>query len=235
MNDKIEENDAGFVAQWSRTVNLECGTVFVNPNLPDDIFFDKLTQITCMNEKTIIEAAKIFKENQSQMFVYTINDKKLEDFLLQKKFIFFDTQHVLIKTVQPNLFESNVTRITEQNSSMWSEIFCNSYDCFEWLDEVNQIVKNSCSNIEYVVDANYNASCAALYEKNSILGLYCLGTLPTHRRKGLARSLIEYALNWVRTKKLDHLMLETYKKDNLLEFYSKLGFNEIYEKKIYTI
>jgi ribosomal protein S18 acetylase RimI-like enzyme len=233
MKDKIEENDFGFVEQWSRMVKLDCGTLFVNPSLPDDHFFNKLTQ-TCINEKTIIKAIDIFQKNHTHTFVYVLNDQKLEDFLKQKNFIFFDTQHVLINTAQQDVPNHPVTLITKQNSLLWSEIFCKSYDCYEWIDEVNHIVKNSCTKIDYLVDANYNASCVALYEKNSILGLYCLGTLPGKRKKGIAKSLVEYALNRVKIKKLDFLMLETYMQDNLLEFYSKLGFNKVYEKKIYT-
>ena len=30
-------------------------------------------------------------------------------------------------------------------------------------------------------------------------------------------------------------MLETYGKDNLLKFYSKLGFDSLYSKKIFTV
>jgi ribosomal protein S18 acetylase RimI-like enzyme len=75
----------------------------------------------------------------------------------------------------------------------------------------------------------------ALYEKNSLLGLYCLGTIPSMRRKGLAESLIGFAQSEVSRRKLKFLILETYQRDNLLGFYSKLGFQEIYRKNIYTI
>ena len=46
MIDKIESNDLGFTAIWSKTTQLECGTLFMNTRLSDDFFFDKLTNIT---------------------------------------------------------------------------------------------------------------------------------------------------------------------------------------------
>ncbi len=235
MIDKIEENEFGFVAHWGKVITLECGTLFINPNLPNDLFFDKLTNITCLSEKMLNEALDIFQKNNMRAFVYALNDQKLEDLLQRKKFTFYDTQHVLIKTTPMEIQNFQVHHIAKKDSLLWAEIFCKSYDCYEWFDEVNSIVRNSSSNIEYLVDAEHNASCVALYEVNSILGLYCLGTLPEKRQKGLAKLLVNYALNKVKIKNLDFLMLETYQRDDLLQFYAKLGFKKVYEKKIYTI
>lgn len=235
MIDNIESNDLGFTAIWSNTTQLECGTLFMNTNLPDDLFFDKLANITCLSEKMIDETIDIFHQNKMRPFVYTLNNPVLEEFLLKKNFKFYDTQHVLKKRAISDSETSYVYHIEKKDSLLWAEIFCKSYDCYEWIKEVNEIVRMSLSQVEYLVDAEYNASCVALYEKNSILGLYCLGTLPEKRKKGLAKLLINHALNKVKTKNLDFLMLETYQRDDLLGFYSKLGFEKLYEKKIYTI
>lgn len=235
MIDKIEPNDLGFTAIWSNTTQLECGTLFMNTNLPDDLFFDKLTNVTCLSEKMIDETIDVFHKNNMRFFVYTLNNTLLEEFLLKKNFKFYDTQHVLKKRSILDIDTSHIHHIEKKDSLLWAEIFCKSYDCYDWIDEVNDIVRRSLSQVEYLVDAEHNASCVALYEKNSILGLYCLGTLPEKRKKGLAKLLINYALNKVKIKNLDFLMLETYQKDDLLGFYSKLGFEKLYEKKIYTI
>ena len=235
MIDKIESIDLGFTAIWSNTTQLDCGTLFMNPNLTGDLFFDKLTNITCMNEKMIDDAIDIFHKNNMPTFVYTLNNTDLEEFLLKKNFKFYDIQYVLKKQTISDSENLYVHHIEKKDSLLWAEVFCKSYDCYDWIDEIDNIVKSSLSQVEYLVDAEHNASCVALYEKNSILGLYCLGTLPEKRKKGLAKLLINYALNKVKTKNLDFLMLETYQRDNLLGFYSKLGFEKLYEKKIYTI
>jgi GNAT superfamily N-acetyltransferase len=235
MIDKIESNDLGFTAIWSNTTQLECGTLFMNTNLPDDLFFDKLTDITCLSEKMIDETIDVFHKNNMRPFVYTLNNPPLEEFLLKRNFKFYDTQHVLKKRTILDMETSHVHHIEKKDSLLWAEVFCKSYDCYDWIDEVNNIVRGSLSQVEYLVDTEHNASCVALYEKNSILGLYCLGTLPEKRKKGLAKLLINHALNKVKIKNLDFLMLETYQRDNLLGFYSKLGFEKLYEKKIYTI
>jgi GNAT superfamily N-acetyltransferase len=235
MIDKIESNDLGFTAIWSKTTQLECGTLSMNTNLPDDLFFDKLTNITCLSEKMIDETIDVFHKNNMRPFVYTLNNPSLEEFLLKRNFKFYDTQHVLKKQTASDMETSSVHHIEKKDLFLWADVFCKSYDCYDWIDEVNNIVRGSLSQVEYLVDAEHNASCVALYEKNSILGLYCLGTLPEKRKKGLAKLLINHALNKVKIKNLDFLMLETYQRDELLGFYSKLGFEKLYEKKIYTI
>lgn len=235
MISKIEEIDLGFTSIWSKTISLECGTLFVNENLPNDLFFDKLTNISCLSEKMIDEARLLFKKYNTHSYVYVLDNSELEKMLVRKGFSLYDTQHVLKKSPNSNLEHLPVHHIAKKDSLLWTEIFCKSYDCTEWTDEVNSIVRNSVSQIEYLVDSDYNASCVALYEKNSILGLYCLGTIPEYRKKGLGKSLINYALNQVKRRSLDFLMLETYGRDDLTEFYSNLGFEKIYEKKIYVI
>ena len=231
----MEENELGFTGIWSEMTTLECGVLFLNPQLPNDIFFDKLTNITCLSEKMIDDALYLFQRHNTRPFIYVLNNLSLEELLRKKGFTFYDAQHVLKKSTDNNLENLPIHHIARKDSLLWADIFCKSYDCPEWIDEVNAIVRKSVSEVEYLVDSEYNASCVALYEKNSVLGLYCLGTVPEKRKKGLAKLLISYALNQVKTKKLDFLMLETYQRDTLLEFYLKLGFEKVYEKKIYTI
>ncbi len=235
MISKMEENELGFTGIWSEMTTLECGVLFLNPHLPNDIFFDKLTNVTCLSEKMIDDALYLFQRHNTRPFIYVLNNPSLEELLRKKGFTFYDTQHVLKKSTDNNLENPPIHHIARKDSLLWADIFCKSYDCPEWIDEVNAIVRKSVSEVEYLVDSENNASCVALYEKNSVLGLYCLGTVPEKRRKGLAKLLISYALNQVKTKKLDFLMLETYQRDALLEFYLKLGFEKVYEKKIYTI
>ena len=235
MISKIEENEFGFTGVWSKMTKLECGLFFANPSLPNDIFFDKLTNITCLSEKMIDEAFILFEKNKTQPFVYVLDNQRLEELLLKKNFRLYDTHHIMKKFVSSEVEYNPIHHITRKDSLLWTEVFCKSYDCLDWTDEVNSIVHNSVSDVDYLVDSDYNASCVALYEKNSMLGLYCLGTIPEYRKKGLAKSLINYALNQVIDKNLDFLMLETYARDNLLKFYSDLGFERMYEKKVYTI
>lgn len=233
MTQKIEEIDSTFTEIWSTKKKMECGDLFLNSNLSDDVFFNKLTNITCLSESMINESINEFKKHNSKVFVYSLNYHDLDKFLLERNFSYYDTQHVLKKNSHTST-KNEVEKISPTKSMIWARIFCNSYDCMDWLETIDSIVKNSATQIEYYIDKTQNA-CMALIKKSSILGLYCLGTLPEKRKQGIASSLIDFALEKVTQEKLDFLMLETYGKDDLLKFYEKLGFENLYQKTIYTI
>ncbi len=233
MMSAAEENDLAFTSFWSKPIQLECGTLFINQELPNDIFFDKLTNVTCTSERMLGKAVSLFHKYSMKPFVYSLNYPKLEDLLHKKNFVHYDTQHVLMKkSILPT--KPKVCKISYENSALWAKTFCQAYDCGEWFHVVDTVVKDSLTSVEYFVDESIS-SCMALYQRNSVMGLYCLGTIPSQRNMGLAASLIDFALHEVNQRKLEFLMLETYEKDSLLGFYTKLGFEKLYQKSIYTI
>ncbi|MDE1770141.1 MAG: GNAT family N-acetyltransferase [Thaumarchaeota archaeon] len=233
MIKQIESNDNNFTGIWSTPNQLECGTLFLNPKLSDDVFFNKLTNVSCISEKMVSESLEKFQKNNSRPYVYSLDYPEFEELLGEKGFTYHDTQHVLKKSTSTSK-KPLATKITHDGVSIWTEIFCEAYDCPEWAGPVNSILKNSLSSVDYYVDESHS-SCMALYEKDSILGLYCLGTIPRRQRKGMAASLIDFALHEVNSRHLEFLMLETYEQDNLSKFYSNLGFENLYDKKIFTI
>ena len=233
MISQVESNDNGFSGIWSNTQQLECGTLFLNSKLSDDLFFNKLTNVTCTSEKMVEESIEKFQKNSSKPYVYSLDYPEFENMLEKKGFVYHETQHVLKKKTLPPK-KPKCIKISDDDISIWTRIFCDAYDCPEWATSVRSILENSLSSVDYYIDESHS-SCMALYEKNSILGLYCLGTIPSKRRQGTAISLIDFALYEVNSRKLECLMLETYEKDNLLKFYSNLGFDSIYAKKIFTI
>lgn len=230
---RLEALDLAFTGFWSQSISLTCGRFYFNDELPNDVFFNKLTSISCLDEVFLKESLMLFKNHHTIPYFYILNGLDLEEKLIKKNFMHFDTQHVLVR-LPGETNSSNVHRISQVESTRWSEIFCAAYDCNEWLQSVNAIVKKSANSVEYYIDESMSA-CVALYESKSLLSLYCLGTVPKMRHKGYAASLIDFALNEAKIRGVEFLMLETYGRDKLLDFYFKLGFKEIYKKNIYTI
>ncbi len=233
MISKIELNDAGFTGLWSSTTQLDCGTLFLNPKLADDLFFNKLSGVTCLDEKMVETSMEKFQKNNSKPYVYSLNYPEFEIMLEKKGFVYYDTQYVLKKSTLPQK-KPTVIKITRVDVDTWTGIFCDAFDCHDWSKTVSSILEKSLSSVDYFVDESHS-SCVALYETESVLGLYCLGTVPGKRKQGTASLLIDFALHEVNSRHLEFLMLETYEKDNLLEFYSDLGFQKVYHKTVYTI
>jgi GNAT superfamily N-acetyltransferase len=233
MIQQIESNDNGFTGVWSDTIHLDCGLLFLNPKLVDDVFFDKLTGVTCISQTMIDKSVEQFQKNHSKPYVYSLNYPEFENLLRKKGFTYHDTQHVLKKRATPTK-KSDAIKITSDNTTLWASIFCKSYDCLDWAGSVNSILENSLHHVDYFVDKSHS-SCMALYQKDFILGLYCLGTMPDKRNQGNASTLIDFALYEANSRNLEFLILETYEMDGLMEFYSKLGFEKLYHKTVFTI
>jgi len=233
MMQQIESNDIGFTGMWSNPTKFDCGILFSNPQFPDDVFFNKLTGVTCLSQDMVDRSLEHLQKNHLVPYVYSLNYPEFDKLLEKKGFSYYDTQHVLKKrTVLTK--KTSAVKITHDNIDLWTRIFCEAYDCPDWSKPVTTIVEQSLQSVGYFVDDS-GSSCVALYEKDSIMGLYCLGTIPDKRNRGTASSLIDFASNEVNSRNLEFLMLETYGKDSLLEFYSKLGFDKVYHKTVYTI
>jgi GNAT superfamily N-acetyltransferase len=74
---------------------------------------------------------------------------------------------------------------------------------------------------------------AALYRSEKALGLYCLGTMPEYRGRGIGRQLVQFAAERARMLGVD-LTLQTFRGDGLVGFYENMGFSIRYVKKVYT-
>lgn len=230
---QIESNDIGFTGIWSNSTKFDCGVLFSNPQFSDDVFFNKLTGVTCLSEDMVDKSIEHFRKNHLVPYAYSFNYPEFDSLLKKKGFSYYDTQHVLKKRIQPKK-KTSAIKITRDDIDLWTRIFCEAYDCQNWSKPVVSILEQSLQSVGYFVDES-GSSCMALYEKDSILGLYCLGTVPDKRNRGTAASLIDFASNEVDSRNLKFLMLETYGKDGLLEFYSKLGFERLCYKTVYTI
>ena len=229
---RIDSLDLAFTGLWSESVRLECGTFFSNPDMPNDIFFDKLAGIKCLDDKMIGEALGLFEKYHTVPYFYLHAREDLEKVLAGKGFRLYDVQRVL--AAKPSHHATAALRVGAGGAMRWAETFCSAYDCMGWIGAVSKVVQGTSDKIEYYLDEQCT-SCVALYEKGQVLGLYCLGTVPRARRRGQASLLVDFAAGEAGRRGLDLLVLETYERDGLGDFYDRLGFGEVYRKKIYTI
>lgn len=75
------------------------------------------------------------------------------------------------------------------------------------------------------------AGVMALFRTPGLLGLYCLGTVPAHRGRGVATGLLGRAASIARMERRK-LILQTLVSDGAAEFYRRRGFSEMYSKLV---
>jgi GNAT superfamily N-acetyltransferase len=239
MIEEIEDNENSFVALWSEMVRLDCAVIYVSPLVLNDPFFNRVTDINCKEYRAMVECAENeFLKRNAKIFVQCLSDKKLEDELLKKNFVLYDSMSVLLHEARYGLRCSpDVTnkRVERDGAEEWTGVCCRSFGWESLEQEMVQIVDKSFDKLQfylsYVKDSP--AGCVALFDKNSILGLYCLGILPKYMKAGIRTALISLALDIARQNSLK-LLVQSFSKGGLINYYVKRGFTQIYTKAIYT-
>lgn len=241
--DNLNENESSFCSLWSRThQKIDCVELFLNPKLGDDYFFNRLNiKNSCHNITDILNSIKSSHTNyHDTLYLHLIcNNENCVKFNFPK----FGTMKILGLDVNRYVFESDhidIDVIDRNHLYIWIDIFCKSFDSVHIKDEVTNIISKHYQKLTLLV-AHHNlgkvnsfAGCCLLYEKKESIGLYCLGTIPHFRRKGVARELIASAVRIAKDNDHNLLIVQTLTKEGFDELYKKLGFRTIYEKMVYS-
>jgi GNAT superfamily N-acetyltransferase len=232
-NYSAEENEWAFCSLWTKKTEFRCATALVNPRLKEDYFFNRAA-ISDGCEIPYEQIAKIFWDVEMDCYVYFFGSSPPDGFSLA------DSMYVLSSTTDPNPYGAKVPIVTETADTItWTDIFCKSFSVPEWKHEVERIIKESTRKLDLLLAYNIEnrpVGCAALFTKSGITALYCLGTVPMQRNKGIAKSILKFAKTFAKQKHdSPTLFLQTLGSENLLDLYKSAGFKIAYTKVIYKI
>ena len=239
--ENINDNEASFCYLWSRThQKINCVELFSNDKLGDDYFFNRINVRCPCND--LAEILKCIKNKHTvdidTFYVHLIRDANSFKLSLPK----FGTMKVLgidvNDYVTDDINEIEIKEVHKEDIEEWVDIFCNSFDSLDSKNEVASIITKHLNEFILLV-AHYisnkrtqSAGCCLLFEKNNIIGLYCLGTIQQFRKRGIARQLIANAIKTATDKGYSTLVVQTLTEERYDEFYKELGFRTIYEKEL---
>jgi N-acetylglutamate synthase-like GNAT family acetyltransferase len=247
IDTRMEKNETGFCSLWADRIRIhDCADLFVNDKLNGDYFFNRLNPFTYYDRMMVIEeAVMICKRRGTDCYVH-IHDKKGNDesSLLQAGFRLIDSMHIL--KAESDKFENendkiNVVRANLASIPNWVETFCRSFDVLEWKQEVKKIIHLHFNKLILLLALIHIRTqpqvggCAALYASHGVMGVYCLGTIPDFRGLGLAKKVIRSSLEIAEQQAINPLFLQTFTNDGLFPFYKRLGFRNVYKKKVYAL
>src|SRR5919202_1161708 len=225
----MEGNEWSFCSMWTEDARLGCARALINNRLDGDYFFNRSTVSGCDDPYAAAKhvAAKIYWKRGFNCYLY---DR--EGLLENQGFPQIDTMYVLRSATVGTTSDRTVITADKSILSVWVEVFCRAFSVPEWMAEVERIMRANLSNLTLLLSfkGNMPAGCAALYFRNGMTGLYCLGTIPQFRGTGLATSILKNA-----ARISENLFLQTLSSENLLSFYQKAGFKAAYAKKIYIL
>jgi hypothetical protein len=225
----MEDNEWSFCSLWTEITRVGCADALINSKLEGDYFFNRSRVSGCHDPAVASKhIAKVFWQKGMNCYLY---DR--EGLLEKEVFSQIDTMHVLTKSSPVIMTESGKTVVAGlQLLPAWIDVFCKSFSVPEWKPEVESVMNASAGKMTLLLSYKEGtpAACAALYTKNGVTGIYCLGTIQQQRGRGLAKSMLKYA-----SMMSENIFLQTLDSEGLLPFYQKAGFKVAYAKKIYRL
>ncbi len=211
---------------WAERAKVGCADALVNNKLKGDYFFNRSRVSDCPD--TIVASRRVAKIFWQKGMDCYLHDRT--DLLERKGFSQIDTMYVL-KSGPATTISSKTVVADRQLLPVWIDVFCRAFSVPEWKPEIERIMNASADRMNLLLSYKEGAAagCAALYSKNSVTGIYCLGTILQLRGRGLARSILKNA-----ARMSENMFLQTLGSEGLLPFYEKAGFEVAYTKKIYV-
>jgi len=213
---------------WTEQTRSGCVTALLNSKLEGDYFFNRASMSGCPDPTAAAaQIARVFWQKGLDCYLYDTDDSLAGKGLTQ-----IDTMYVLKAGRAGRASRTEVVRIGRPLLPVWIDVFCRSFAVPEWKREVERVVDANFESLELLLSYRDKtpAGCAALYSKNGVTGLYCLGIISQMRRKGLANDILATA-----ARRSNNLFLQTLGSEELLPFYQKAGFAVAYTKKIYVL
>jgi len=222
----MEDNEWSFCSMWTERLRPVCGWALANGRLEGDYFFNRADVSGCPDPVAAARhIAKMFWRKGIDCHLY---DR--DGVLAGKGLAQIDTIHVLTTGKGGVIGRTEVLRVGRSLLPAWIDVFCRSFAVPQWKKEVERVVSGNAEGLELLLAyrGSIPAGCAALYHKNGVTGLYCLGTISHLRGRGVARSIL-------RSVMFKGLLLQTLGSERLLPFYEKEGFVVAYTKQIYVL
>ena len=255
--DLIEANESEFSSLWAqRFKEIECADFYVNADFPGDYFFNKTKILSpCSNTHLLITQAKrIFFSNNLDCFIHSHEGPEFENtnniledagFSCVDTMLIFSTgQDTLHITESKSRYETDpvqIITVDKDSVSIWVDVFCKAFNAEDWYSQIYNVTATNYSrfNLQLLMIRSDSvfvpAACTLLFCHKKVLGLYCLGTLPKFRRKGLASQILKSSILTARDKGMKLFFAQSFMNDGYATMYNKAGLYMEYKRRVYAL
>lgn len=228
---EIEKNEFEFWSFWTEKVKSGKNFYAISSEYFREWFFNRVFYLDCNLSMSGSEAVSFFGKS------YGVSSFSVFDFCKQQGKRLLDVMHVF-RDEGKNKEKKDEVGLMNEKVEDWSKVYLLSfYGNEEFVEKtVKSITKALSSGRVQLIGYRKNSKIvgvSAIYESESYIGMYCVGTLREYRRMGVASEMIYFARKYSDERGKD-LVLQTLESDGLVEFYSSRGFKELYKKRIYS-
>jgi GNAT superfamily N-acetyltransferase len=234
----LELNEVGWWSHWgeARWISRDC-YILTSRDLAEP-FFNRACLLSCdAMEKKVRKVEESFRvAGLVPHLTFFESCRSLPRMLNKEGYTLVDTM-IIQKAGAQHIPENQEVTIREagiRDVGTWTKTYLRSfYGELSLEPEVVRIVNRLAGTKEVtLLIAELDGSTSgvtALYRTPGLLGLYCLGTLPKRRGRGVARSLLGWSQEIARDEKR-HLILQSLASEETEPFYSRFGFKRLYTK-----
>ena len=242
----LERNELQFFSLWSKQKITKRLTLLYNPNLFDDFLFNH-ARPTDPEETLGYRDLKYVKKFYSRLKIKPTLIFKAELDSNQKRLLseegFKATDLLITMTARTRPSSASRPYLTilacsEDDVAEWVKVFVEAYSTPSWLRELSNIVAKMVRHPRCTLYlARYkgvSVGVAARYSAEGVSGLYCLGTTPKVRNRGVGGALVAHVIGEAYRSGDEIICLQTLASEHLTRFYARLGFRRLYSKTIYS-
>ena len=235
----LELNETRWWSNWAHAVWLGSSSCLLTSEYLREPFFNRACILNCRKAGATVAWAETRFMSQSTSSTITIFDSctKAADGLRASGYRPVDTMTVLL-SIGPGTSQSpaQITVSKRSDAARWTHAYLEAfYDGQELAPHITPIVdrllKLSAVTLLEASVGGDTAGVLAIFRTVGLAGVYCVGTIPEHRRKGVAAALLSHA-QAIAEAEGRHLFLQSLASDGTLSYYLERGFRALYSKKL---
>ncbi len=251
--EKLERNEEDWFVLWSEKIGLKGGRLFTNPKFLDDPLFNHVTGINVKAKDVNLFIENILGEFrrrsifQPAFYVSSLSRPRNTANILEiKGFRLYDLMYIMSLKSRLKASSEKINRklviehVNKDTIKSWALVYAKAFniegDALPVIIECSQNALASKSTTLYIGYLKKEpVAVGALYSQDRISGIYCLGTLESHRGGGIASTIISRLIDDSFDLGSKDVCLQTLHNDGVKDFYLKRGFSIDLTRKIYTI
>ena len=245
---KLLENERRFHRLFCDVEEHEYFSMYHNRSFADDPIFNHfiLSERVMMGEDShqmsraisSIRASHVGSAINASIFVenFWSNSPNFEKVAIENGYRITGQMEILAKKLSPNdsLPKDQRTRVeTTKDIDLWNELFMSSFSIpASWREELRKrlriILENKSASLivaSEIEARNLGQGVLLTYiQPTDIMGVYCVGTDPRWRGRGIARAMMTYAERSAREVGCRFITLQTLSADGVAPMYKKMGY-----------
>jgi len=237
----FELNEAHWWSNWAHATWLGSSAYLLASEDFREPFFNRACILDCrrVDAATAWAEGKLMSENaRSTITVFDSCTKGVRR-LRASGYKSVDTMTVLLSNDSVKSASQAQVTINEQPAAeKWTPAYLQAfYGDQELLPLVSPVVarllKLEAVTLLEARVGDETAGVLAIFRTAGLAGVYCVGTVPGHRRKGVAAALLSRART-VAGAEGRHLFLQSLDSDGTSRYYLERGFRLLYSKKLFS-